>query len=211
MNNQPSLFAIDKEELLIEDGNLDYYPQWLDDKEGFSLFEQLKREVQWEQSIINIYGKSIKIPRLNAWYGDANSPYTYSGSEFEALPWLPSLFDLKARIEAFSGFRFNSVLVNCYRDGNDSVAWHSDDELELGRNPPVASLSLGAERQFQLRHRFNKSLDARKLTLAHGSLLMMSGELQHYWHHQIPKTKKAVGERINLTFRYVFPKTEGAL
>lgn len=211
MDRQSSLFddesydsAHDHKTILpVTNGELSYYPQWLNATEASALQTQLREEVEWQQSVIQMYGKPVKIPRLNAWYGDRYCRYAYSGYHFEPLPWLPSLLAVKKRIECDTGFQFNSVLVNCYRDGNDSVAWHSDDEPELGRNPVVASVSLGAERAFHLRHRYNKALAVQKLQLTHGSLLIMAGELQHYWHHQVPKTQKNVSERINLTFRYI--------
>jgi len=208
MSTQTSLFDLVKEELPIVDGQLTYYPDWINEAEASSLFTHLREGLEWQQSLISLYGKQVKIPRLNAWYGDSHCSYEYSGTRFEANPWTASLLDIKARIERLTGFRFNSVLANCYRDGQDSVAWHSDDEPELGHNPIVASVSLGSERQFQLRHRYDKNLETQKLALAHGSLLVMSGELQHYWHHQIPKTRKNVDERINLTFRYVLPDNQ---
>jgi alkylated DNA repair dioxygenase AlkB len=208
MNIQPSLFNIVKEELPIADGYLAYYPNWIDQSEGFLLFDALRQDIKWQQSMINIYGKKIPIPRLNAWYGDEQCSYKYSGTYFEPNSWLPALLMIKNRIESLSGFQFNSVLANCYRNGNDSVAWHSDDEPELGRNPAVASLSLGVERQFQLKHRYNKDLKPHKILLTHGSLLVMAGELQHHWRHQIPKNQRKLGERINLTFRYVIPQSE---
>ncbi len=203
MQDQPSLFDLGVEELPITDGRLTYYGGWLNNDEAAQLFITLKQQVTWQQSTINIYGKLVKIPRLNAWYGDANCPYEYSGKAFAPLAWLPCLWEQKLKIEKATGFSYNSVLVNCYRDGDDGVAWHSDDEPELGRNPSVASLSLGAERIFQLRHRYHKDLATRKLNLGNGSLLVMSGELQHHWHHQLPKVANLKEERINLTYRYV--------
>ncbi len=203
MQSQSSLFESSQESLPIADGKLDYYPTWLDPKTADESFSELKKTVRWQQSMLNMYGKSIAIPRLNAWYGDAGRDYGYSGHRFQALPWLPLLTTLKYQIEAETGFEFNSVLVNCYRDGNDSVAWHSDDEPELKKNPVIASLSLGAERIFQLRHRYQKQSKVTKIALAHGSLLIMSGELQHYWQHQLPKVATKIGERINLTYRYI--------
>jgi len=208
MNIQSPLFDTVKEELPIHDGNLAYYPKWIDESESFALFDALRQDIQWQQSTIRLYGKQVTIPRLNAWYGDEHCSYEYSGTHFAPNPWLPALLKIKTQIEALSGFRFNSVLANCYRDGKDSVAWHSDDEPELGRNPAVASISLGAERQFQLKHRHHKELETQNILLGHGSLLLMSGELQHHWHHQIAKSQKQVGERINLTFRYVIPDSE---
>jgi alkylated DNA repair dioxygenase AlkB len=208
MQEQTSLFDSVVDDIDIVDGSLKYYPQYLDGNEASLLYEILKEQIAWQQSEINIYGKRVKIPRLNAWYGDENCPYEYSGHYFHPKPWLPCLYDIKCRIEALTGASFNSVLVNYYRDGNDGVAWHSDDEPELGRNPVVASLSLGEQRSFHLKHRYNKTLAVRKLELSHGSLLLMGGELQHYWSHQLPKTTMACAGRINLTYRYVFPEIE---
>ncbi|MGH1486719.1 MAG: alpha-ketoglutarate-dependent dioxygenase AlkB family protein [Cellvibrionaceae bacterium] len=205
MQNQASLFEVSKEAINIADGQLDYYSNWLGDDEADALFVLLKEQVKWQQSTINLYGKTVKIPRLNAWYGDENCPYEYSGHKFQPKPWLPCLKEIQQRVERLTTFSANSVLVNCYRNGQDSVAWHSDDEPELGRNPTVISLSLGGEREFQLKHRYDKSLGVKKIKLSHGSLLVMSGELQHHWHHQVPKTAKNCAERINLTYRYVLP------
>lgn len=203
MQSQSSLFESSRESLPIADGKLDYYPEWLGAQDADQSFVSLKKTVQWQQSVINMYGKSIVIPRLNAWYGERGRDYGYSGHRFNVLPWLPLLKALKCRIEAETGFKFNSVLVNCYRDGRDSVAWHSDDERELKKNPAIASLSLGAERFFQLRHRYQKQAKVTQISLAHGSLLLMSGPLQHYWQHQLPKVAAKTGERINLTYRYI--------
>lgn len=205
MKYQSTLFDEPKEVINITHGSLDYYAKWLSSDEADALFAVLKEQVKWQQSMISLYGKTVKIPRLNAWYGDGNCPYEYSGHKFQPSPWLPCLKAIQQRVEKLIAFSANSVLVNCYRDGKDSVAWHSDDEPELGRNPTVVSLSLGGEREFQLRHRYDKSLGIKKITLSHGSLLVMGGELQHYWHHQIPKTTKNCAERINLTYRFVKP------
>ena len=203
MNNQSLLFKSEREILPISDGRLDYYPNWLSPKDADDAFTELKKTVQWQQSILTMYGKPVAIPRLNAWYGDQGRDYGYSGHRFTALHWLPLLHRLKLLIEAETNHCFNSVLVNCYRDENDSVAWHSDDEPELKKNPVIASLSLGAERVFQLRHRYQKQAKATNVDLAHGSLLVMSEELQHNWQHQLPKLKTKTGERINLTYRYI--------
>lgn len=203
MQKQTSLFESVTDKIDIVDGQLSYYNNWLDDEAADELFVQLKQQVGWQQSIIQLYGKPVKIPRLNAWYGDAHCLYQYSGHSFVAEPWLPCLLDIKHRLEQLTGYDFNSVLVNCYRNERDSVAWHSDDEPELGRNPVIASISLGAERRFQLRHRYNKGLPVKNMQLTDGSLLVMAGELQHYWHHQLPKSNKPCGERINLTYRQV--------
>ena len=209
--SQGTLFATQGESLPIVDGELTYYRHWLSQAEAQQLLVVLRQQVQWQQSTIVLYGKPVKIPRLNAWYGDAGCDYHYSGHQFAPHPWLPCLEVLRHKLQTVTGKAFNSVLVNCYRDGNDSVAWHSDDEPELGRNPLVASISLGAERSFQLRHRYHPQGSQRKLTLEHGSLLIMAGELQHHWQHQLPKTAKQVGERINLTYRYVISPEQGRM
>ena len=163
----------------------------------------LRSTIQWECSTIYLYGRSVKIPRLNAWYGDKGCNYQYSGTHFSPLDWTDPLLEIKCRVEAIANTTFNSVLLNCYRHGQDSMGWHSDDEQELGQNPVIASVSLGQTRAFHLRHKTNKALGVQKLALTTGSLLIMSGTTQHYWQHQIPKTKKICQERISLTFRRV--------
>jgi alkylated DNA repair dioxygenase AlkB len=212
MEKQLSIFEAQQagpclESISITDGKLAYSPGWIQRSVADQLLATLRKEIEWQQSIISLYGKRIKIPRLNAWYGDENSPYQYSGHYFEPKAWIPTLHSIKEKLESETGHHFNSVLANCYRDGQDSVAWHSDDEPELGVNPVIASISLGEERVFYLRHKYNKRLATRKITLAHGSLLLMSGALQRYWQHQVPKVRKNLGERINLTYRFVIPKS----
>lgn len=169
------------------------------------LFQQLRESLQWEQSRIRIAGRSISIPRLNAWYGDADSRYSYSGTLFKPLPWTRTLLELRGEIERACGARFNSVLANLYRDGRDSVAWHADDEPELGPEPLIASLSLGATRRFRLKHRRDPSIPRIDTELADNTLLIMGGRLQHDWFHQVPKTRRPVAARINLTFRWILP------
>ena len=143
----------------------------------------------------------MPIPRLTAWHGAAG--YVYSGIRLTPAAWTPPLLELKALAERLAGERFNSVLLNLYRDGRDSVSWHADNEPGLGRDPVIASLSLGAVRRFQLKHR---RLDERlALDLPHGSCLIMAGATQHHWLHQLPKTTRPVGPRINLTFRHMRP------
>ncbi|HEY9910179.1 MAG TPA: alpha-ketoglutarate-dependent dioxygenase AlkB [Thermosynechococcaceae cyanobacterium] len=165
------------------------------------LFAHLLHETRWQQESLEMYGKSIALPRLTAWYGDAGSSYAYSGITMNPHPWTPTLQAIKQQVEAASGTIFNSVLLNLYQDGNHSVSWHSDDEKELGDNPTIASLSLGGSRAFHLKHKRTK--ETIKLELGSGSLLLMSGETQHHWVHQVPKTKKFVTPRINLTFRTI--------
>ena len=172
------------------------------------LLATLLAEIAWQQKSIKLFGKTIPQPRLVAWYGDPGASYTYSGLTWEPLDWTDGLRSLKSLVEAAAGEylgnnpQFNSVLLNLYRDGQDSMGWHSDDEPELGRNPVIASLSLGAQRRFALQHKRRKELK-QKLDLSHGSLLVMAGETQHHWRHQVAKTTRVKEPRVNLTFRYV--------
>lgn len=149
-----------------------------------------------------MYGKSVPIPRLSAWHGEHGRTYTYSKIEMEPQPWTPALQEIRLRIEETTGLTFNSMLANLYRDGSDHVAWHADDEPELGPEPVIASVSLGACRKFSMRH--NERGDQKySIDLAHGSLLMMQGLTQSYWQHCLAKTARAIGPRINLTFRTI--------
>ncbi|MBL7777558.1 MAG: alpha-ketoglutarate-dependent dioxygenase AlkB [Chitinophagales bacterium] len=166
------------------------------------LFLQLKESIEWRSEEIKIFGRWVMQPRLTAWYGNAGKTYRYSGIEMKPLPWTPYLLEIKNKVEKQCDVSFNSVLLNYYRTGADSMGWHSDDEPELGKNPVIASVSFGAERLFCLRHKKEKSLQV-KLKLTAGSLLIMTGETQHHWQHAIPKTTKPIGERINLTFRKI--------
>lgn len=191
------------EKIDLVGGDVTLIHHWLSPDEAERLMGLLIREIQWEQSTINLYGKPVKIPRLNAWYGDSRARYQYSGTVFDPLPWSDSLKTLKHLIEEATGDEFNSVLANMYRDGNDSVAWHSDNEPELGRNPVIASVSLGQSRRFLLKHRKDRDLGSIRLELSSGDLLLMRGETQHHWLHSVPKVAKSVGPRINLTFRKV--------
>jgi alkylated DNA repair dioxygenase AlkB len=191
------------EKIVLPDAELSLVKHWCSVQESQQLFASLSETLAWEQSTISLYGKSVKIPRLNAWYGDPGSRYQYSGTSFDPLPWTPLLLELKRRIERQLDCAFNSVLANLYRDGRDSVSWHADNEPELGLNPVIASLSLGETRQFLLKHRSDKSLSRLSLSLSSGSLLMMAGATQHHWVHSVPKSARELGARINLTFRRV--------
>jgi len=187
-------------DLHLEDGVAVYWPEAFGRAEADTLFDRLRADIQWREEEIIIFGERKRVPRLVAWHGDPGAAYTYSGVGHEPEPWTAPLAELRARVEALSGQRFNAVLLNLYRSGADGMGWHADDEPELGVNPVIASVSLGATRRFRLRHRRRKAL-TRELDLAHGSLLLMSGTTQHHWVHALPKTARAVGERINLTFR----------
>ncbi len=191
------------EDIPLVDGKVRLWRDFLGARAVYECFCTLEQEVAWEQSIIRVYGRERPIPRLNAWHGVPGATYTYSGRHFLPHAWTPVLLDVKQRIEAVTGESFNSVLANLYRDGNDSVSWHSDDEPELGANPVIASVSLGAERKFVLKHKHRRDLAPVILWLPSGSLLLMKDETQHYWTHQVPKTKNAVGQRINLTYRLI--------
>jgi alkylated DNA repair dioxygenase AlkB len=149
-----------------------------------------------------MYGKVIKTPRLTAWYGDRDKEYIYSGTKHYPIPWAKELLQIKARIEPIAGVKFNSVLLNYYRYANDSVAWHSDDESELGVNPIIASVSFGQVRRFDIKHKQDRN-QKYSIYLENGSLLIMKGDLQHNWVHRIPKSAKPLKARVNLTFRVI--------
>lgn len=191
--------------LPLPDAELCYYPDWFDTDESARLSERLIRETPWRQDTIRFGGKPIPVPRLQAWYGDCRKLYGYSGLRFDPLPWTPLLSDIRERLMRELGLAFNSVLLNYYRDGLDSVAWHSDNEAELGPDPLIASLSLGTPRRFELKHRVRRELPRRQMILADGSLLLMGHGLQRYWQHQIPKEPGLSGARLNLTFRLIKP------
>lgn len=189
--------------LQLPDANIVFYPSFLDQQEGERILTKLTQTINWRQEWIKICGRSLPQPRLTAWYGDPGKSYTYSGITMIPTPWTSTLLDLKAKVDAVSCVVFNSVLLNLYRDGSDSMGWHSDDESELGQNPVIGSLSLGGTRRFRLRHRLEKGLK-HQLELTSGSFLLMQGTTQHYWQHQVPKTKRLVPPRINLTFRVIY-------
>lgn len=190
------------ENLLPFDGEAYLFEQFFLPKAADIYFEELKANIVWKQEPIKMFGKLIMQPRLTAWYGDSDKPYSYSGITMQPQAWSPLLLDIKTQIETQANTTYSSVLLNRYRDGNDSMGWHSDDERELGRNPNIGSVSFGTTRTFQFRHRTQRD---QKVTiqLPHGSFLLMTGETQHYWHHQIPKSTKINSERINLTFRKI--------
>jgi len=183
----------------IDDGALALLAQLPLSLSNAEVFERLLIETPWREESVVVYGKRHLQPRLTAWYGDAS--YTYSGLRLEPLPWTALLLEIRAAVEAACGQRFNSVLVNRYRNERDSMGMHSDDEAELGNDPVIASLSYGATRTFTLRHKRAKR--TLRLPLEDGSLLLMSGQLQRNWLHGINKSTRPLGERLNLTFRYI--------
>lgn len=190
------------------DGQLDLRNDFLCPGERDKLFLCLLEEIDWQQEHIRLFGRTVKVPRLVRWYGDPNARYRYSGVRHEPHPWSPTLEQLRGRLQHLTGLRFNSVLANLYRNGSDSMGWHADNEKELGTEPSIASLSLGAERIFRIRHKASGQM--LELLLLNGSLLVMSGPLQKHWRHHVPKTQGLSAARINLTFRYVHPELSGS-
>lgn len=188
--------------LLPEDGILCIDPFYMDASEASSLFERMRNETKWSQKSIYIYGRDVLQPRLMAWYSDPGVSYEYSGLRLTAQPWPDYLSQIRRKIEMDFELRFNSVLLNLYRNGLDYMGFHADDEKELGPQPVIVSVSLGVTRSFHLRHRTKKHLKL-DLELAHGSLLIMAGDMQSHWLHSLPRRKKIADARINLTFRMI--------
>jgi alkylated DNA repair dioxygenase AlkB len=188
-------------QVLNRDGRVDYYGKITTNVEANLYFEILLQNIVWKNDEAIILGKHIITKRKTAWYGDSDYLYTYSNTTRRALPWTSELRDLKQLVEKLTETKFNSCLLNLYHDGNEGLAWHSDDEKVLRRNGTIASLSFGAERKFSLKHK--KTKQTISIILEHGSLLVMKDETQAYWLHSLPKTKKIVMPRINLTFREI--------
>ncbi len=189
-------------DLPMPDAEVRYYPTLFASQEADALMARLRDTIAWRSEDIFLFGKWVPQPRLTAWYGDEGTQYSYSGITMQPLPWDDTLLAIKQRIEPLAGTTFNSVLLNYYRSGSDSMGWHSDDETELGQNPIIGSVSFGAERAFHFRHR-HLSHERARIVLQHGSFLLMAGSTQHFWQHQLPKTAKPIGPRINLTFRKI--------
>jgi len=181
---------------------LQYYPSAFTSPESNELFIRLTESINWRQESIFIYGRKVLTPRLTAWYGDPGAVYKYSGVAFDPLPWTEELLLIKSKAEALAGTQFNSVLLNLYRDGNDSMGWHSDDEPELGRDPVIASVNFGEARRFDLRLKADHK-QKQHILLEDGSVLVMKGDLQHHWQHQVAKSARVINPRINLTFRMI--------
>ena len=192
----------DSELIELADADLRYFPRWVDADLADGWVSELSTQTPWSQPQIKLYGRSIAVPRLVAWYGDADAHYRYSGFTHEPLAWTPLLADIRQRVQQQVGQRLNGVLLNYYRDGQDAMGWHSDDERELGQQPLVVSLNLGATRRFDFRRKGASRIEY-SISLEHGSLLVMSGLTQHYWQHQIARTRKVRAPRLNLTFRQI--------
>ncbi|WP_018625399.1 alpha-ketoglutarate-dependent dioxygenase AlkB family protein [Kangiella aquimarina] len=200
---QSSLFNESSYEVIrLKDAELEYWPEFLSGKDAGEYLGKLLKITNWQTETIRIAGVERLVPRLTAWFGDPGASYSYSGVLHHPTAWNKELLALKRQIEQCCGESFNSALLNLYRNGKDSVAWHSDDEPELGRQPVIASLSLGAPRSFQLKHKKDSHL-RHKLTLTSGSLLVMRGDMQQCWSHQVPKEPAVTEPRINITFRNI--------
>lgn len=190
--------------LLHQDGEVVLYENFFTEAESDDYLDILTHQIEWKADTIKVFGKQFPLPRLTAWYGDPRCSYTYSGIRQNPHEWIPCLIDIKRKVEQVSDCKFNSVLLNQYRDGKDSVSWHSDDEPELGVDPVIASVSFGASRLFRLRHKFRQDVKTVSFFLNHGSILIMRGKTQANWLHTVPKTKRSVKSRINLTFRHIY-------
>ncbi len=196
------LFGFDQQlNILPCDGEVYYFGKLIADDKAQALMSNLLQDVRWEHDQLIIYGKQITTKRKTAWYGDSPFGYSYSNTTKIALPWIPALLELKSLVEKQSQSTFNSCLLNLYHAGDEGMAWHSDDEKELGDQPTIASLSLGAERKFSFKHKSTK--ENVSLPLGNGSLLLMKGVTQKYWQHSLPKRIKVKKPRINLTFRTI--------
>jgi alkylated DNA repair dioxygenase AlkB len=187
--------------LPMQNAHVEYFPNWLTHPQATDLLEYFNNELAWQQASIQLYGKMHKIPRLQAWYGDPNTDYEYSKLKMTPLPWDNRLAKMKQACEQTCGHQFNSALANMYRDGNDSMGMHADNEPELGFEPVIASVSLGQTRRMNFKHIHSK--ETQRIQLEPGSLLIMKGATQANWQHGINKSKTQVGLRLNFTFRYV--------
>ncbi|MEB3198144.1 MAG: alpha-ketoglutarate-dependent dioxygenase AlkB [Candidatus Sericytochromatia bacterium] len=204
---QMSLFSgLGPRHLNLPDATIWYQAGFIAPFEARGYFERLQAHVAWRSEHLVAYGKQMPIPRLTAWYGDPGAFFTYSRIHNSPLDWTDDLTKLRCAVEQATQHRFNGVLLNLYRDGTDSIAWHSDNEREFGEQPVIASLTFGATRKFRLRHKSREDLEVVELPLEDGSLLVMAGETQRHWEHEIRKSKTVTGPRINLTFRLVLTR-----
>jgi alkylated DNA repair dioxygenase AlkB len=202
MATQGALFQPTCERPDLPEADLTFIPGFLGPDDADRLFSDLLATSAWRAETIQMYGRQLPVPRLSAWYGERKASYAYSSIRMEPREWTVPLREVKAAVEVQLGIGFNSVLANLYRDGRDSVAWHADDEAELGPEPVIASVSFGETRPFHLRHMTERGL-RHTFELTPGSLLVMAGRTQRHWQHQIAKTARPIGPRINLTFRQI--------
>jgi alkylated DNA repair dioxygenase AlkB len=188
--------------LNMPDAEVIYYPQFFNITDANHYLNKLLKTISWQEDNIRVFGKTYVQPRLTALYANNACSYTYSNITMKPNVFTNELLEIKKAVEKEVGIIFTSCLANLYRNGQDSNGWHADNEKELGKRPIIASVTFGAERIFHFKHKKDKRLKA-KLTLNHGSLLVMKGDTQNNWLHQLPKTKKKLNERINLTFRII--------
>lgn len=206
---QSELF-LDKEDSTIQqihelgDATIMDFPFAFNKRESDKYLTDLLDEIPWQQDTLWIAGREIKVPRLQCWVGDRGSNYGYSGIRLEPKPWTDTVLTIKEHVESLTNEEFNSILLNYYRDGQDSVSWHADDEKELGRHPIIASVSFGAHRKFQLRPKAKDDKRRFQIELRHGSILLMGDTLQNKWLHQLPKISDLKEPRVNLTFRKIY-------
>ena len=203
-----SLFSADNVDaecrrIRIADAELSFYEQVFSVEQSDQYLQALLANTPWRHDQITIHGKTMPLPRLQAWYSDVESVLHYSGMRVEPLAWTEALLSIHERVWSLTGLRFNGVLANCYRNGNDSVGWHSDNEAEFGTDPIIASVSFGESRQFDLKHLFKDDVQTIRCQLSHGSLLVMGNGVQKFWKHQLPKRKNITQPRVNLTFRNI--------
>ncbi|MEZ4793193.1 MAG: alpha-ketoglutarate-dependent dioxygenase AlkB [Gelidibacter sp.] len=201
------LFTANKTVFHLPNAELVYIPDFYSVNNANYHFQFLKDHIPWQQDVITLFGKTHKQPRLTSLFATNEEPYRYSNIKMTPHQFPEHLLLIKSDVERAANHQFTSVLLNLYRNGSDSNGWHADNEKELGKNPVIASISFGEPRVFHFKHRTLKK-EKHKLLLQHGSLLIMKGEMQHYWLHQIPKTKRKIGARINLTFRTIKEKVE---
>jgi alkylated DNA repair dioxygenase AlkB len=185
--------------IINKDGIALYHSNVLSDEEIIYYFDELFNNIAWEHERVVMFGKEITTKRKVAFFSDPNMSYTYSNKTKQGMEWTPALLRLKNRVEAITGSSYNACLLNLYHNGEEGMGWHCDDEKEIVPNSSIASLSLGAERNFSFKHKTTK--ETISLVLENGSILDMKGEIQKYWLHALPKTKKVIAPRINLTFR----------
>ena len=201
----------DPQQMLLNDAHLLLFPHAIRSAEADQFLSYCLSALKWRQDYLLIAGKRIPLPRLQSWYGDPGAHYRYSGLALEPLPWTLELLAAKQRIQTLTGQSFNSLLANHYRNGADSVGWHSDNEKELGERPVIASLSLGATRVFEMKHVGGRNRRIVRIPLTHGSVLLMAGNTQQFWRHQLPKDSNVTAPRVNLTFRTVSTATKMSL
>jgi len=196
------MFPSEEIKLNLPNADISYYPNFFSKIESHAYYNSILNETNWQQDAITVFGKTHPQPRLTALFANNNKPYRYSNITMYPEKFSDVLLKIKLKIESKTNAKFTTCLANLYRDGNDSNGWHADNEKELGENPIIASVTFGAARYFNLKHQKDKNLK-QKLLLENGSLLLMQGTTQHYWQHQIAKTKKEIKPRINLTFRVI--------